>query len=104
VAKTKRRRKPKMIHLHGRRWFRRTCGNTYHTVTVWTVWVDGEHVVKTLPKYGYGDQWEWTARQWLATHGYLAGLEGDEPLWRWCERNGVKLVRECSDVARKRDL
>ena len=97
----KRKRKPRVIHIHGRRWFARTYGNTYHTVQVW---VDGDRVVKTESQYGYGDQYVWTARDWLAANGYLAGIEDGEALWRWCERNGVKLVNEVSDVARERDL
>lgn len=103
---TKAKKKPKIIHIHGRRWFERTNGNTYHTCDIW---VDGDHVQKLGFQYGYGTQYEWNACQWLAENGYLRGYQrhengSGESLWRWCERNGVKLVNEVSDVQRKRDL
>ena len=97
---------PKAIHISGRRWFEKTNGNTYHSVRIY---VDGEHV-HTIPfEYGYGSQWEWTARGWLENAGYLPGIEArpgspGEALWVYCERKGIKLVREVVDVSRKRDL
>jgi hypothetical protein len=100
MAATK-RRKPKIIHISGRRWFAKTYGNTYHTVTVY---VDGECVHTSDRHHGYGDQYVWTATTWLIDNGYLRGMERTEALWRWCQHHGVKLVCECADVARERDL
>lgn len=103
---TKRKRKPRVIHIHGRRWFERVNGNTYHTCAIF---VDGDCVTKTPFAYGYGTQYEWTAREWLCENGYCHGIGqhengSGEPLWRYCERMGIKLVNEVDDVARRRDL
>jgi hypothetical protein len=103
---TKRRRKTKIVHIHGRRWFERVNGNTYHSVTMY---VNGECVGKVDFQYGYGDQWVWTARDWLAEQGYLPGIiHGDgtpgESLWRYCEVKGIKFTQEVDDVRRKKDL
>lgn len=99
---------PKSITLIGRRWFQRTYGNTYHTVEVH---VDGERVFWTTPTYGYGDQWEETGLQWLLDNDHIPENTfkrydngGHEPIRIWAERNGVQLVRTCSDVAREKDL
>ena len=42
------------ITLIGRRWFQKTYGNTYHTVTVL---IDGTEVYQSPKSYGYGDQY-----------------------------------------------
>lgn len=96
----------KTLHIHGRRWFQRTYGNTYHTATIY---VDGEFSHKTGITYGYGDQYLQTARQWLKDNGHLFGIQEKkgtpgESLWRFCERTGVKFVYDVDDVTRKKDL
>ena len=100
-------KKTKSITLYGRRWFQKTYGNTYHTVSIY---VNGENVHNTEPEYGYGDQWEYTASEWLYENGYTPGVE-DGPhggltpcLWRYCEENGIEYVRGVCDVSRERDL
>ena len=95
-----------VIHIHGRRWFERTNGNTYHTCDIW---IDGEHVHKIPKQYGYGSQYEQSARDWLRDNGHLPGIEDQagtpgESLWRYCERHSIKLVNEVDDVSRRRDL
>jgi len=93
---------PVVIHVHGRRWYERTNSRTYHSVSVF---VDGELVVREPFRYGYGDQYLWTATEELEKQGLMPGREDrHEGLHRYCERLGVKLVVECDDVARKRDL
>jgi hypothetical protein len=101
-----RKRKPRVIHVSGRRWFQRGAGNTYHSVSVW---VDGDCVYRCDFAYGYDRQYEYTAQGWLKVNGYLPGLEQhegapDECLWRYCERKGIKLVSEVTDVTRRKDL
>ena len=101
-----RKRKPRVIHIHGRRWFERTNGNIYHTVEIW---IDGEHIHKCEFEYGYESQYEWTAREWLAKNGYLPGIKdresgGGEPLWNYCRGRGISFVNEVDDVPRRRDL
>lgn len=101
-----RKRKPRVIHIHGRRWFEKVNGNTYHTCSIY---VDGEHVHKIPFSYGYDSQYEWNAADWLEENGYLPNREhhengSGESLWRCCERHGIKLVNEVDDVQRKKDL
>lgn len=91
---------PRSIVLHGRRWFRRGPGNTYHSVEII---VDGETVHIVPYAYGYGQQYEHTARQWLKREGYLPGI-GDEVLWRYCDRVGCKYLSDVEDVRRRKDL
>jgi len=102
----KTKRKPQAIHVHGRRWFERTNGNTYHSVTVW---VDGDQVHRTDFTYGYGDHWLQTATQALDGLGLLPGIKrynsgGTESLWQYCQDRSIKLVTEVDDVRRKKDL
>lgn len=89
------------LTIIGRRWFQKTCGNTYHTVEIH---IDGELVHKVGRSYGYGQQYSQSAVNWLQENDYLPGLLQYEPLWSYCERNGIKLVDTVTDVTRKRDL
>ena len=100
-------RKMSVVTLIGRRWFQRTYGNTYHSVAIY---VDGK-CVNTIPfAYGYGDQYEWNAWEWLEANGYAPGREHSktsgwiEPPWCYCERMGIMYTRTVSDVARRKDL
>jgi len=100
------KRKPRCIHVHGRRWFEQTNGNTYHSVDVW---VDGEHVHRTAFAYGYGSQYRQTADDALDALGYLRDRETysngtKEALWSYCQRKGINLVDDYDDVPRKKDL
>lgn len=99
--KTKRRKKTTSITLDAKRWFNRTCGSTYHSVTIL---VNGQSVHQVEFAYGYGQQYEWTARQWLAKNGYLKGIEENQSLWRYCDDHKIQLLNFVSDVARKKDL
>ena len=100
-------KKTRSITLSGKRWFQESYGNTYFTTEVY---VNGEHVKRIGPKYGYGDQWEYAASEWLHENGYTAGVDRNAHniltpcLWRWCDENSVEYVRVVSDVSRERDL
>jgi hypothetical protein len=101
-----RKTKVRSITVIGRRWWQKLYGNTYHSVEVL---VNGECVHKIDFAYGYGDQYVWNARQWLAENGFLPGVEqhengSGESLWRYCERLGIAYSASVTDVARKRDL
>ncbi len=101
-----RKRKPRVIHIHGKRWFQRSYGNTYHS---YAIWIDGKHAVKVAGLYGYGEMYLQNATKWLEDNGYLPGLEhydfgGNEAIWRYCERKNINLVREVTDVEREKDL
>lgn len=96
----------KTLHISGRRWFDRVNGNTYHSSSIY---VDGEFWDKIKCTYGYGDHYIQSALNLLGTKGMLPGLEhyphgGTESLWKYCERSGIKLISEVSDVSRKKDL
>lgn len=93
-----------IITIVGRRWFQRTYGNTYHTVSVS---VNGVSLGTSLKQYGYGDQYKQTAHEMLEQH-YETGLQryawgGREPLWHLRDR-GITVDDHVSDVARERDL
>jgi hypothetical protein len=95
-----------ILQVFGRRWFNRSCGNTYHSATIY---VDGDCVHKIDFAYGYGNHYEETSLQWLEKNGYLPGLihhrnGSHEGLWRYCERNGIKYRQDVTDVQRKKDL
>lgn len=91
------------ILVVGKRWHHKLYGNTYF---VCHIHVDGEHVA-TLPfQYGYGDQWEYAAAQFIRENGIFP-LGKDEPLWTIRDKGkplGIDLYRVCVDVQRKGDM
>lgn len=96
----------KHLHVSGRRWFDRKNGNTYHTAK--TI-VDGEPGPSVPFSYGYGEHYLTTAAEAMERTGSLPGREhhangSAEPLWQYCERNGIKLTIDVCDVARRGDL
>ena len=90
------------ITVIGRRWFRKGAGHTYHTVEIL---VNGEFVHKSERTYGYGNQYEYTAKDWLVKEGYLE-MEGHSPdSLSWCCREqGITYNAVGIDVSRKADL
>jgi len=93
-------KKANIIHIHGRRWFDRINGNTYHTVEII---IDGEHAHKSVMEYGYERAYMQTAQEWLEANGYLPGIKhhengGGEPLWQYTERQGMKITDTVDDV------
>jgi hypothetical protein len=91
----------KNIIINARRWFDHNDGNTYHSSDIF---VDGEPIEGVKFAYGYGDHYEETAMEKLIEQHFITDRDRHEALWRWCERNGVKLHRTVIDVSRKRDL
>lgn len=94
------------IHFYGRRWFSRTHGNTYHTVTVV---VDDQEVAQSAISYGYGDQYVQTGMELI--NALVASDQIDAPAfmpgerpYRYEERTGVRVQYEAQDVRRRRDL
>ncbi len=99
--------RPSSITVLGRRWFQKTYGNTYHSVTV-TNDDTGEQLREPF-EYGYGDQWEETAAHLIEAAGWLPTRERSPngsraPLRLWLEREGVQLHRNLEDVKRQKDL
>jgi len=89
------------VAVIGRRWFRRTYGNTYNTADIY---VNGE-LVHTLPMAGgYGDHYLTRAFDWLRHRGYLPPETREEAPWRLAQKMGFKLDYYAHDVKRERDL
>lgn len=86
--------------LHGRRWFQRGPGNTYHVVRVYE---NGELVYTSPRSYGYGDSYITTAFEWLVASGRLPAKErGHYSTIDLRETFGGDYSVE--DVSRERDL
>jgi hypothetical protein len=85
------------VHIEGRRWFQKSCGNTYNTVRIW----EGPNLVVTLPEtYGYGDDCLYRACDWLQHHGYPALTTGATLYLREVVEASYSVI----DVSRERDL
>jgi hypothetical protein len=94
------------LHIEGRRWFKRTNGNTYHSVRIFR---DGVQVAYLPFAYGYGEGFLQTAWAWLGANGMPELLEehGNGSLKNY----GTQYLRETLkgsysviDVTRKKDL
>lgn len=102
VSKPRRKKtKTKTITLDAKRWFSKSVGSTYHSVTIL---VNGKQVDRVDFAYGYGDQYQWTAAKHLASLGHLPDIRSPESLWRYCDRMKIHLMNFVSDVGRKKDL
>jgi len=100
----------KMIIINAKRWFARTYGNTYHSVSVIA---DGKLIGSVPFAYGYGEQYLQTAHTILMNAGiyartgehYKNGADKD-----YCDflddmrNNREKFYVTVSDVRRKKDL
>ena len=94
------------ITVIGRRWFDRINGNTYFTAVIL---VNGAFVHKIEYRYGYGNQYEWDAADWLETNGYLIGRKHSsngsvEALSFYCHDRNITLYTDAVKVGRKKDL
>ena len=98
-----------LIEIHAKRWFNRSCGNTYHSVTV----VVDDKIVDRCPyAYGYDNQYLQTAHKLLQKAGiypttgeYRNGFPIDYHNFLQDMRNDThKFITTCYDVKRKRDL
>lgn len=104
------KKKIKNLVIHGRRWFDRKNGNTYHTVEVF---VNGVNIGKSIIRYGYGEQYIDSALEilqlhdlWPQTGEYLSsGISKDRNDFTVFLRDSKpKPVTICSDVSRQKDL
>ena len=92
-----------LIIVDARRWFDRTYGNTYHSVTVTVKHARKDDLVLRHDyEYGYGEQYLQTAHELLHQAGYF----GPE---YWEFRDAIRNDRgkfyvTCVDVQRKKEL
>ena len=98
----------KTLTLIGRKWFQKSAGNTYHSVSIV---LDGIEVWASGRCYGYGDQYQQTAMEWLAENGYPElgerhenGCLKNAPLSLYCRNNEINFSAQAINVARERDL
>ena len=88
------------IIVVGRRWFEKTNGNTYHSAEIY---VNGHMVHKIGFTYGYGNQYEWNAFEWLKKNSYINSSDRGCPS-TYCRENGIVWNSTVTDVKRKKDL
>ena len=91
-------KKIKTLVIRGRRWFQKSYGNTYHTVSI----VVNGHILKSSIKYGYGNQYLVTAIDLIRENGYDIS-ENDFEALRML-KSFCKNEYEVVDVKRKREL
>lgn len=96
-----------VLHIVARRWFQRSYGNTYFSVTV-DVEIDNKlvEIVNVPFHYGYGDHYDTVA---LEEFKKVVDLEGKDfikgsYLSRFCNDNSITVYNAVSDVKRKKDL
>ena len=92
------------MHIEARRWFQKSCGNTYHSVRIFE---NGEQIGFIPFEYGYGQHWETTALKWLESKGYVTVEYNSRgarviPMWKIFQSESISL--SCVDVERKRDM
>ena len=88
-----------MITIIGKRWFEKTNGNTYHSVSVY---IDANRVAHVPFAYGYGDMYIQTAHEALQACGVLRKEEDYGHLLEMLREK--KALATVVDVARKKDL
>lgn len=93
----------KSLHIEGRRWFRRTAGNTYCTSRIF---LDGKLVATLGPTGGYGDQPLTNAMEWLAANGYpdCVDARNGSPKGTLYLRETLHGTYSVVDVPREKDL
>lgn len=84
-----------IVCIHGKRWFDRVNGNTYHTVTVS---VNGEYIGKSSRQYGYGDSYQQTALDMLFSNGIFIKRDYEPCFTLACSDRGFKYFITVSDV------
>ena len=96
------------ITIIARRWFQRTYGNTYHSVTVLA---DGVEIGRIPFAYGYGEQYLQSAFEVLQGKGFYPHVRdgrhssSDYSIFRQdMMDHRESFTVTCSDVGRQKDL
>lgn len=97
-------KKFRRIIIEGKRWFRRSCGNTYHSVRITLTPYKGEQVrFLSGIHYGYDDHYRQTAAAILIKAGYFHDWNDFVDQTR-DTKTRAKFYFTVSDVPRERDL
>lgn len=91
------------VSIIGKRWFRKTYGNTYSRVDLDIALKNGSRMLgHSEIECGYGDYYDQMAVELFKE---LTGLDGGKGyLSRYLKDNKVQVFTNVSDVARERDL
>lgn len=82
------------LKIEGRRWFQKSYGNTYHSVTVYV----NDEVLRKDFEYGYGNQYLQTAIELLQANGY-------NDIKTFSDLRAIpNFIENVVDVQRKKDL
>lgn len=106
ALKSAKRKYPKRIEIVGRRWFRKSYGNTYFTAKVYA----NDKLVVNIPmQYGYGDHyvdvaWGQLERMGIVPKRKVHASGGSSAPWAEARDLGIKLKYHAIDVAREKDL
>ena len=96
-------KKFRLIIIDARRWFDRTYGNTYHSVTVTVKHTRKEDLVLRCDfAYGYDEHYLQTAHELLHKAGYFGPDYRDFRDAMRCDRSKFHVT--CVDVQRKKEL
>ncbi len=101
--------KPKLIVIIGRKWWDKGPGNTYHDAEI-IVHGAGKTVIqhRTHMDSGYGEGYVQSAAQWLEAQGIIKlpryANGSVQPLWQYCQDNGIKLITSVVDVGSRKEL
>lgn len=91
----------KKIHVHGKRWFNRNKGHTYHSAEIT---VDDKPVEGIGYSYVYGQQYLYSALEKLASSRIIPPPEHTMSPNYYAEKHGINITHEVEDVNRKKDL
>lgn len=82
------------LKIEGRRWFQKSYGNTYHSVTVYV----NDEVLRKDFEYGYGNRYLQTAIELLQANGY-------NDIKTFSDLRAIpNFIENVVDVQRKKDL
>lgn len=95
------------LYITAKRWFQKSYGNTYHTVTVKAVDANG-NLSKVLVEsykeaYGYGEQYLETAVELLTKEGWLE-CTNEYAFANRSVREALNVEHSAQDVRLKREL
>uniref|UniRef100_A0A6M3LBV4 Uncharacterized protein n=1 Tax=viral metagenome TaxID=1070528 RepID=A0A6M3LBV4_9ZZZZ len=85
--------------IHGRRWFDKINGNTYHVISITTTSDSKKIYSSPNMEYGYGDHYRQTAYKELVRLGRVKKEDENNH-----DLNRERFIYFCSDVQRKKDL